>query len=51
VEFPEARTAVNTYPIAAINNAPHARLAQAFVAFVQSAGAQQEFAAAGFGPA
>jgi molybdate transport system substrate-binding protein len=51
VAFPEARTAVNTYPIAAISNAPHAQLAQAFVAFIRSPGAQEEFAAAGFGPA
>ncbi len=51
ISFPEARTAINTYPIAAINNAPQARLAQAFVAFVRSPAAQQRFAAAGFGPA
>lgn len=51
ISFPEAKTAINTYPIAAINNAPQARLAQAFVAFVRSPGAQQQFAAAGFGPA
>ncbi len=48
ISFPEAKTAVNTYPIAAISNAP---LAQAFVAFVRSLAAQQQFAAAGFGPA
>ena len=29
ISFPEASKAVNTYPIAAINNAPHAQLAQA----------------------
>jgi molybdate transport system substrate-binding protein len=51
IDFPEAREAVNTYPIAVITNAPHAPLAQAFVAFVRSPNAQQQFAAAGFGPA
>jgi molybdate transport system substrate-binding protein len=51
IEFPEAKTAVNTYPIAALNNAPHAQLAQAFVAFIHSPGAQQAFDSAGFGPA
>lgn len=51
IDFPEAMTAINTYPIAAISNAPHAQLAQAFVAFVHSPAAQAQFAAAGFGPA
>ncbi|MGH3864820.1 MAG: molybdate ABC transporter substrate-binding protein [Pseudonocardiaceae bacterium] len=51
IDFPEARDAVNTYPIAAISDAPHAQLAQAFVAFVHSPAARQQFAAAGFGPA
>ncbi len=51
IDFPEASQAVNTYPIVAINNAPHARLTQAFVAFVRGPAAQQQFAAAGFGPA
>jgi molybdate transport system substrate-binding protein len=51
IGFPEATQAVNTYPIAAIKDAPQPQLAQAFVAFIHSAGAQQEFAAAGFGAA
>lgn len=51
VNFPEAKTAVNTYPIAVISNAPHPQLAQAFVAFIHSPAVQQQFAAAGFGPA
>ncbi len=51
IEFPEAKDAVNVYPIAAISNAPQARLAQAFVTFVRSPAAQQELAVAGFGPA
>jgi molybdate transport system substrate-binding protein len=51
IGFPEAAQAVNTYPIAAIKDAPQPQLAQAFVAFIHSAGAQREFAAAGFGAA
>jgi molybdate transport system substrate-binding protein len=51
INFPEAGKAVNTYPIAAINNAPHAQLAQAFVAFVLGPDARQQFAEAGFGAA
>ena len=51
VNFPEAKTAVNTYPIAVISNSPHAQLARAFVAFVHSPAVQQQLAAAGFGPA
>jgi molybdate transport system substrate-binding protein len=49
INFPEAGQAVNTYPIAAINNAPHAELATAFVAFVLGPDARQQFAEAGFG--
>jgi molybdate transport system substrate-binding protein len=51
INFPEASKAVNTYPIAAINNAPHAQLAKAFVAFVLSPDARRQFAEAGFGAA
>jgi len=51
INFPEAGKAVNTYPIASINNAPHAQLAQAFVAFVLGPDARQQFAEAGFGAA
>jgi molybdate transport system substrate-binding protein len=51
VNFPEASKAINTYPIVAIKNSPHAQLAQAFVTFVLSSTVQQELHAAGFGPA
>jgi molybdate transport system substrate-binding protein len=51
INFPEAGQAVNTYPIAAMSSAPHAQLAQAFVSFVHSPRAQQQFSAAGFGAA
>ncbi|MGH3685281.1 MAG: molybdate ABC transporter substrate-binding protein [Pseudonocardiaceae bacterium] len=49
IDFSEAGQAVNTYPIAVLNGAPQAQLAQAFVTFIHSPGAQQAFAAAGFG--
>jgi molybdate transport system substrate-binding protein len=51
VDFPESGMAVNTYPIAAISNAPHAQLAQAFVDFIHGPAAQEQFKAAGFGAA
>ena len=51
INFPEASQAVNTYPIAAMSSAPHPQLAQAFVTFVHSSAAQQQFATAGFGAA
>jgi molybdate transport system substrate-binding protein len=51
INFPEAGQAVNTYPIAAIKSAPHPQLAEAFVTFVHSSAAQQQFATAGFGAA
>jgi molybdate transport system substrate-binding protein len=51
IDFPEASKAVNTYPIAAISNAPHAQLAEAFVAFIHSPAAREQFTAAGFGAA
>lgn len=51
INFPEAGQAVNTYPIAAINNAPHAQLAEAFVAFIHGPEAKKQFADAGFGAA
>jgi molybdate transport system substrate-binding protein len=51
VNFPEASKAINTYPIVAIKNSPHAQLAQAFVTFVLSSTVQQELHAVGFGPA
>ncbi len=51
INFPEASKAVNSYPIAAIKDASHAELAQAFVTFIHSPTAQQQFATAGFGAA
>jgi molybdate transport system substrate-binding protein len=51
ISFPEASQAINTYPIAAISNAPHPQLAQAFVAFILSPAARQQFLDAGFGAA
>jgi molybdate transport system substrate-binding protein len=51
INFPEASKAVNTYPITAVKDAPHAELAQAFVTFIHSPAAQQQFATAGFGAA
>ena len=51
IDFPEAKTAVNTYLIAVINGAPHPQLAQAFMNFVLGPQGQQQLAAAGFGPA
>jgi len=51
IDFPEASKAVNIYPIAAINNAPHPPRAKAFVAFVLSPDARQQFTQAGFGAA
>ncbi|MGH3973359.1 MAG: extracellular solute-binding protein, partial [Pseudonocardiaceae bacterium] len=51
INFPEAKDAVNVYPIAAINGAPQAQLATAFVAFVLGPEGQRELTAAGFSPA
>jgi molybdate transport system substrate-binding protein len=48
VEFPESANAINDYPIAALKEAPNAAGAQAFVAYVQSAAAQQVLTSAGF---
>ncbi|MGH3902145.1 MAG: molybdate ABC transporter substrate-binding protein [Pseudonocardiaceae bacterium] len=50
INFPEARDAVNVYPIAAINGAPQAVLAAAFVAFILGPEGQRELTAAGFSP-
>ncbi|HSL07537.1 MAG TPA: molybdate ABC transporter substrate-binding protein [Pseudonocardiaceae bacterium] len=50
INFPEAKDAVNVYPIAAINGAPQPRLAAAFVAFILSPAGQRELTAAGFSP-
>lgn len=51
IDFPEATKAVNVYPIAAINDVAHIELARAFVTFMHSPMAQQQFASAGFGAA
>jgi molybdate transport system substrate-binding protein len=51
INFPEARDAVNVYPIAAIQGGPQAQLSVAFVAFILGAEGQRELTAAGFSPA
>ncbi|MGH3934774.1 MAG: molybdate ABC transporter substrate-binding protein [Pseudonocardiaceae bacterium] len=51
INFPEARDAVNVYPIAAIEGAPQAQLAADFVAFILGPEGQRELTAAGFSPA
>lgn len=49
IDFTEAGTAVNKYPIAALTNAPQPQHAQAFVDFVLGPQGQQALADAGFG--
>ena len=49
VEFPESSHAVNTYPIAALEDAADADLAAEFVTFVGGAEGQQVLQDAGFG--
>lgn len=49
VDFPEARTAVNEYPIAALTEAPEPGLAASFVELVRSPESAAVFEAAGFG--
>ena len=51
INFPEAKDAVNVYPIAAVEGAPQPQLAEAFVAFVLGPAGQRELTAAGFSPA
>ena len=48
VPFPESSSAVNTYPIAALSDSKHAKLAQAFVKLVTGSTGQSVLAAAGF---
>ncbi|WP_067536639.1 molybdate ABC transporter substrate-binding protein [Nocardia crassostreae] len=48
IDFPESTKAVNTYPIAALKEAPNAAAATAFVDFIKSAQAKQVFIGAGF---
>lgn len=50
VEFPEARNAVNTYPIAGVASGRNKATAQAFLDLVTGADGQKTLAAAGFGP-
>ncbi|MDQ4104845.1 MAG: molybdate ABC transporter substrate-binding protein [Actinomycetota bacterium] len=51
INFPEAKDAVNIYPIVAVEGAPQAQLAEAFIAFVLGPEGQRELTAAGFTPA
>ncbi|MFC1401940.1 MULTISPECIES: molybdate ABC transporter substrate-binding protein [Streptacidiphilus] len=48
VDFPAAQQAVTSYPIAPLTHATNSAAAAAFTAFVLSAPAEQELAAAGF---
>lgn len=50
VQFPEAGSAVNTYPIAGVANGRNRATAQAFVDLVTGPEGQKVLAAAGFGP-
>lgn len=49
IAFPEAKDAVNTYPITVVKGAPNPDAAAAFVAYVHSAAGQHVLAKAGFG--
>jgi molybdate transport system substrate-binding protein len=49
VPFPEAKTVVNTYPIAAIKQGPNITGAAAFIAFVTGPEGKKVLEAAGFG--
>jgi molybdate transport system substrate-binding protein len=49
ITFPEARQAVNEYPIAALKDSKNAGTAEAFVAYVQSPEGQAVLTKAGFG--
>jgi molybdate transport system substrate-binding protein len=51
INFPEAKDAVNVYPIATVAGAPQPQLADAFVAYVLGPEGQRELTAAGFNPA
>ncbi|MGW8062971.1 molybdate ABC transporter substrate-binding protein [Streptomyces ziwulingensis] len=48
VDFPEAAEAVNDYPIALLEDAPHADAAQVFIELVKSAEGQRVLTDAGF---
>ena len=49
VDFPEAAKAINHYPIAALDAAPNAAAAKAFIALVIGVTGQKVLSAAGFG--
>lgn len=49
IDFPEAEQAVNTYPIAALNDSASPDLAQAFVDYVAGPEGRRVLSAAGFG--
>jgi molybdate transport system substrate-binding protein len=49
VDFPDASKALNQYPIAVLKNAPHADLADRFVALVRGPDGQRVLKNAGFG--
>jgi molybdate transport system substrate-binding protein len=49
VDFPDASKALNQYPIAVLKNAPHADLADKFVALVRGPDGQRVLKNAGFG--
>ena len=49
VEFPEAKDAVNTYPIAALKDSANAELAKKFVEYVTGEAGQKVLDQAGFG--
>lgn len=51
VDFPQASAAVNTYPIAALQDTANPELAQAFIDLVTGTDGQQVLATAGFAPA
>jgi molybdate transport system substrate-binding protein len=51
VDFPASAQAINNYPIAVVQGAPQADLANQFEQFVLSAQGQQQLAKVGFGPA
>ena len=49
VDFPEAKEAVNTYPIAALKGSANVELAQKFIAYVTGEAGQKVLDQAGFG--
>jgi molybdate transport system substrate-binding protein len=49
VTIPDADKAINKYPIAAVKNAPDAKIAKAFVAYVLSSAGQKVLRSYGFG--